>query len=436
VVFTFGVYVAGMAAALLLGRLADAARGRIGLAVVLGGAVVVVGNDPNHSTGELAFVPVLFAIAWLAGFALRERAVQAEAAERRAAQAEREREESARRAVFEERVRIARELHDVVAHHVSMMGVQAGAARVVVDRDPARAKEALSAIELSSRQAVAELHRLLGFLRQAGDRDDLAPQPGLSQLPRLAASMGDSDLAVAGQRRGRGASAAADRRRVGVPDRAGGADEHAQALGRLARGRAPALLARRARGRGRRRRPSRRRRGGRPGWPGADRHARAGRPARRAAQRRAGRHGRVRRQGQAPHPGGAAVSIAVLLADDQSMVRAGFRMILESDPDVEVVGEAATGEQAVAATRRLQPDVVLMDIQMPGGDGLEATRRITGSPDAGSRVVILTTFERDEYVFEALQAGASGFLLKNAPPEQLVDAVRVVAPATRCWRRR
>ncbi len=121
------------------------------------------------------------------------------------------------------------------------------------------------------------------------------------------------------------------------------------------------------------------------------------------------------------------MSIGVLLADDQSMVRAGFRMILESDPDVEVVGEAATGEQAVAATRRLQPDVVLMDIQMPGGDGLEATRRITGSAGAGSRVVILTTFERDEYVFEALQAGASGFLLKNAPPEQLVDAVRVVA---------
>jgi signal transduction histidine kinase len=98
--------------------------------------------------------------------------------------------------VFEERVRIARELHDVVAHHVSMMGVQAGAARVVIDRDRAKAKEALSAIELSSRQAVAELHRLLGFLRQAGDRDDLASRPGLSQLPRLAASMSDSDLAV------------------------------------------------------------------------------------------------------------------------------------------------------------------------------------------------------------------------------------------------
>jgi DNA-binding NarL/FixJ family response regulator len=121
------------------------------------------------------------------------------------------------------------------------------------------------------------------------------------------------------------------------------------------------------------------------------------------------------------------VSIRVLLADDQAMVRAGFRMILGSEPDIEVVGEAENGEQAAAATRRLRPDVVLMDIQMPGGDGLRATRRITESTDLISRVVILTTFERDEYVFEAMQSGASGFLLKNAPPEELIHAVRVVA---------
>jgi len=121
------------------------------------------------------------------------------------------------------------------------------------------------------------------------------------------------------------------------------------------------------------------------------------------------------------------VSVAVLLADDQAMVRAGFRMILESDPDIAVVGEAANGEQAVDSARRLRPDVVLMDIQMPDVDGLQATRRITGDGELRSRVVILTTFERDEYVFEALQAGASGFLLKNAPPEQLLHAVRVVA---------
>jgi DNA-binding NarL/FixJ family response regulator len=121
------------------------------------------------------------------------------------------------------------------------------------------------------------------------------------------------------------------------------------------------------------------------------------------------------------------VSIRVLLADDQSLVRAGFRMILECEADIDVVGEAADGDEAVSATRRLKPDVVLMDIQMPGGDGLAATRRVTADPDRRSRVLILTTFERDEYVFEALQAGASGFLLKNAPPEELVHAVRVVA---------
>jgi DNA-binding NarL/FixJ family response regulator len=121
------------------------------------------------------------------------------------------------------------------------------------------------------------------------------------------------------------------------------------------------------------------------------------------------------------------VSIRVLLVDDQAMVRAGFGMILGSDPDISVVGEAASGQEAVTSNRRLRPDVVLMDIQMPDGDGLEATRQITEDPQLASRVVILTTFGRDDYVFEALQAGASGFLLKNAPPEELLNAVRVVA---------
>jgi DNA-binding NarL/FixJ family response regulator len=119
--------------------------------------------------------------------------------------------------------------------------------------------------------------------------------------------------------------------------------------------------------------------------------------------------------------------ITVLLADDQKLVRTGFRLILESEEDVEVVGEAEDGEQALAALRREQPDVVLMDIQMPRLDGIAATRRIGDDAGIRSRVVILTTFEQDDYVFEALRAGASGFLLKNAPPEQLVEAVRTVA---------
>ena len=190
------VFAGGMAAAFLLGGVADAAQRRIGLAVVLGGIAVIVYNDPTNSPGEFIFTPALFAITWLVGFALRERVVQAQAADERATYAEREREENARRAVFEERVRIARELHDVVAHHVSMMGVQAGAGRVVIDRDPQKAKEALAAIELSSRHAVQELYRLLGFLRQAGDPDPLTSQPGLGQLASLAAAMSETELTV------------------------------------------------------------------------------------------------------------------------------------------------------------------------------------------------------------------------------------------------
>jgi DNA-binding NarL/FixJ family response regulator len=117
--------------------------------------------------------------------------------------------------------------------------------------------------------------------------------------------------------------------------------------------------------------------------------------------------------------------IRVLLADDQGLVRAGFRMILRAEPEIEVVGEAGDGEEAVARTRETAPDVVLMDIRMPGVDGVEATRRITAT--RGPRVLVLTTFDLDEYVYEALRAGASGFLLKDAPEEQLIAAIRVVA---------
>jgi DNA-binding NarL/FixJ family response regulator len=121
------------------------------------------------------------------------------------------------------------------------------------------------------------------------------------------------------------------------------------------------------------------------------------------------------------------MSIRVLLVDDQTMVRAGLRMILEAEPDIQVVGEAEDGTKAITAVRTLQPDVVLMDIQMPVMNGLEATRRMVHEEERSTRVLILTTFERDDYIFEALRSGASGFILKNAPPEDLVTAVRVVA---------
>jgi DNA-binding NarL/FixJ family response regulator len=118
--------------------------------------------------------------------------------------------------------------------------------------------------------------------------------------------------------------------------------------------------------------------------------------------------------------------IRVLIADDQALVRSGFRMILEARDDLEVVGEAATGSEAVELAARLDPDVILMDVRMPDLDGVEATRQLTAS-ESRARVLILTTFDLDEYVYEAIRAGASGFLLKDVQPAQLVEAVRVVA---------
>ena len=121
------------------------------------------------------------------------------------------------------------------------------------------------------------------------------------------------------------------------------------------------------------------------------------------------------------------MSLGVLIADDQALVRAGFRMILEAEEDMEVVGEAADGREAVAEARRLRPDVVLMDVRMPEVDGIEATRRLLGEDGAEAKIVMLTTFDMDEYVYDALRAGASGFLLKDVPPEQLVAGIRALA---------
>jgi len=120
-------------------------------------------------------------------------------------------------------------------------------------------------------------------------------------------------------------------------------------------------------------------------------------------------------------------AVRVLLADDQALVRAGFRMILDAEEDIEVVGEAKDGAEAVRAARALRPDVVLMDIRMPNLDGLEATRQVMAERAGEVRVLILTTFDLNEYVYEALRSGASGFLLKDAPAESLIAGIRVVA---------
>ena len=179
------VLVAGLGSALLLGSLRDSRQALTGLAVLVGGAAVIVADKPSDLSSDIVFTPLMFAIGWLAGYALRERTVQTEAAEERAAQAERERESATRLAVAEERARIARELHDVVAHALSVMVLQVG---VVRRRRPPRDdedSEALRNVEEVGRAALTEMRWLLAAMRQDGDRVQLGPQPGLGDLDAL-----------------------------------------------------------------------------------------------------------------------------------------------------------------------------------------------------------------------------------------------------------
>jgi signal transduction histidine kinase len=196
VVFTASLFAIGMAAAFLLGNLSDAVQAWLGLAILLCSATIIVYNNPAHAAGDFVFTPVLFAIAWLAGFALRERAEQAEAAEARAAQAERDREMAARIAVAEERARIARELHDIVAHTVSVMVLQVGAVRHKLPAALGAEADALRGVERTGRASLAEMRRLLGALRRDGDDLELAPQPGLGGLDSLLEEIGRAGLPV------------------------------------------------------------------------------------------------------------------------------------------------------------------------------------------------------------------------------------------------
>lgn len=183
--FAISIFVVGLVAAFLLGNLRDPVQAAVGLALVVGGSVTVVYKIPGHSTAELIFIPLEFAIAWVAGFALRERAEQAEAAEVRADQAEQERDTAARIAVAEERVRIARELHDIVAHAVSVMVLQVGAVRHKLPDAQAEDRDALRSVERAGRTALAEMRGLLGAMRRDGDEAEFTPQPGLDDLDSL-----------------------------------------------------------------------------------------------------------------------------------------------------------------------------------------------------------------------------------------------------------
>jgi signal transduction histidine kinase len=185
VVSQAAVYVAGLGASVLLGNLHGFRQARIGLAIVVGSAAVVMYNDPTHSAADFIFIPLQFAIAWLIGFALRERTEETEAAQRRAEQAERDQEMAARIAVAEERARIARELHDVVAHAVSVMVLQVGAVRHRMPTSQEEDRDALKNVEHAGRTALTEMRRLLDAMRHDGEGLDLLPQPGLGALGSL-----------------------------------------------------------------------------------------------------------------------------------------------------------------------------------------------------------------------------------------------------------
>jgi signal transduction histidine kinase len=194
--FVGSLGIVGLASAFLLGNLRSPLEAGAGLIIVLVGIVIVVYNIPGETASDLVFIPLRFVVAWVAGYALRERAEQAEAAEERAAHAEREREAAARIAVAEERARIARELHDIVAHAVSVMVLQVGAVRHKLPDALAEDRNALRGVERAGRTALAEMRRLLAAMRREGDEAELLPQPGLDGLDSLLDEIGRAGLPV------------------------------------------------------------------------------------------------------------------------------------------------------------------------------------------------------------------------------------------------
>jgi len=191
------IFLIGLAAAFMLGNLRDVRQAGLGLAIVVGATATLIYNIPGHSVNQLVFIPVDFAVAWVAGLAVRTRVEQAEVATSHATRAEQERDTATRVAVAEERVRIARELHDIVAHAVSVMVLQVGAVRLQLPNAMAEDRDALRAVERAGRGALVEMRRLLDVMRRDGDGVDLSPQPGLDGLDSLVKDIGRAGLPVA-----------------------------------------------------------------------------------------------------------------------------------------------------------------------------------------------------------------------------------------------
>jgi DNA-binding NarL/FixJ family response regulator/signal transduction histidine kinase len=353
--------------------------------VVEAGAIMAATRwSPSQSLKVWVGLSGLAVAAGVLGVTIRQRRALLNSLQEKAARLEFERDQEGRLGAAAERARIAREMHDIVAHNLTMMIGLADGASYALDSSPERALSAMERVSATGRQALMEMRRLLGVLRDEADAHPLEPQPDLDRLDDLVARVEAAGIPVTLE-----------------------TDGDPQVLSGGGHPVGGACRVRRARTAG---------------------NARTGRRIRRTTRGWSAIGGRMAcpPQPDAGRTQPGVMTTEILLVDDQELMRMGFRMVIDSQADLAVVGEAADGREAIEVTTRLEPDVILMDVRMPEMDGVEATRLIVES-DSKTRIIILTTFDLDEYVYAALRAGASGFLLKDTQPADLLSAIRAVA---------